>query len=130
MWKTARAIVRAARHYNGAEPVNLGACREITIRDLVTLVARLTGFRGEIVWDPSKPDGQPRRCLDISRAEREFNFRASYRFRGRAAADYPVVPRRAPGRRQARRRGGSGLRRFPSVAHPVGCARRLTDRSA
>ena len=72
----ARAIVLATRHYNGAEPVNLGAGREITIRDLVTLVARLTGFRGEIVWDPSKPDGQPRRCLDVSRAEREFNFRA------------------------------------------------------
>jgi GDP-L-fucose synthase len=68
--------VLATRHYNGAEPVNLGAGREITIRDLVTLVARLTGFRGEIVWDPSKPDGQPRRCLDVSRAQREFNFRA------------------------------------------------------
>jgi GDP-L-fucose synthase len=72
--------VLAARHYNGAEPVNLGAGREIAIRDLVTLVARLTGFRGEIVWDPSKPDGQPRRCLDVSRAEREFNFRATTDF--------------------------------------------------
>ncbi len=76
----ARAIVLAARHYNGAEPVNLGAGREITIRELVTLIARLTGFRGEIVWDPSKPDGQPRRCLDVSRAEREFNFRAATDF--------------------------------------------------
>ena len=72
----ARAIVLAAQHYNGAEPVNLGAGREITIRDLVALIARLTGFHGEIVWDPSKPDGQPRRFLDVSRAEREFNFRA------------------------------------------------------
>jgi GDP-L-fucose synthase len=72
----ARAIVLAAQHYNGAEPVNLGAGREITIRDLVALIARLTGFNGEILWDPSKPDGQPRRCLDVSRAEREFNFRA------------------------------------------------------
>ena len=76
----ARAIVMAARHYNGADPVNLGAGREITIRDLTSLIARLTGFRGEIVWDPSKPDGQPRRCLDVSRAEREFNFRAETDF--------------------------------------------------
>jgi GDP-L-fucose synthase len=76
----ARAIVLAARHYNGAEPVNLGAGREITIRELVTLIAQLTGFRGEVVWDPSKPDGQPRRCLDVSRAEREFNFRAATDF--------------------------------------------------
>jgi GDP-L-fucose synthase len=72
----ARAIVLAAQHYNGAEPVNLGAGREITIRDLVTLIARLTGFQGDIVWDPSKPDGQPRRALDVSRATREFNFKA------------------------------------------------------
>jgi GDP-L-fucose synthase len=76
----ARAIVLAARHYDGGEPVNLGAGREITIRDLVGLVARLTGFRGEIVWDPSKPDGQPRRCLDVSRAEHEFGFRATTDF--------------------------------------------------
>jgi len=72
----ARAIVLATQHYDGAEPVNLGAGREITIRDLVTLIGRLTGFRGEIVWDPGKPDGQPRRCLDVSRAAREFNFTA------------------------------------------------------
>jgi GDP-L-fucose synthase len=76
----ARAIVLAARHYNGAEPVNLGAGREITIRDLVGLIVRLTAFRGEIVWDPSKPDGQPRRCLNISRAEREFDFTAATDF--------------------------------------------------
>ena len=72
----ARGVVLAASHYNGGEPVNLGAGREITIRDLVGLIARLTGFKGEIVWDPGKPDGQPRRCLDVSRAEREFNFKA------------------------------------------------------
>ena len=72
----ARAIVLAAQHYNGAEPVNLGAGREMTIRDLVTLIASLTGFQGDIVWDPSKPDGQPRRALDVSRATREFNFKA------------------------------------------------------
>jgi GDP-L-fucose synthase len=60
--------------------VNLGAGREITIRELVTLIAKLTGFKGEIAWDASKPDGQPRRCLDVSRAEREFNFRATTDF--------------------------------------------------
>jgi GDP-L-fucose synthase len=60
--------------------VNLGAGREITIRELVTLIARLTGFKGEIAWDASKPDGQPRRCLDVSRAEREFGFRATTDF--------------------------------------------------
>ena len=76
----AHAIVLAARHYNGEEPVNLGAGREITIRDLAGLIARLTGFKGRIVWDPSKPDGQPRRCLDVSRAEREFGFKAATDF--------------------------------------------------
>lgn len=72
----ARAIVLATENYDKPEPVNLGAGREITIRELVTLIARLTGFKGEIAWDASKPDGQPRRCLDVSRAEREFSFRA------------------------------------------------------
>jgi len=76
----AHAIVLAARHYNGEEPVNPGAGREITIRDLAGLIARLTGFKGRIVWDPSKPDGQPRRCLDVSRAEREFGFKAATDF--------------------------------------------------
>jgi len=76
----ARAIVLAARHYDRAAPVNLGAGREIRIRDLVKLIARLTGFKGEIMWDSSKPDGQPRRCLDVSRAEREFGFRATTDF--------------------------------------------------
>jgi GDP-L-fucose synthase len=73
----ARAIVLATERYNGEAPVNLGSGREISIRDLTTLIAGLTGFRGEIVWDNSKPDGQPRRCLDVSRAEREFGFNAS-----------------------------------------------------
>jgi GDP-L-fucose synthase len=76
----ARAIVLAASHYNGEEPVNLGAGREITIRDLAGLIARLTGFKGQIAWDPTKPDGQPRRCLDVSRAEREFGFKAATDF--------------------------------------------------
>ena len=60
--------------------MNLGAGFEITIRDLATLIADITGFTGEIVWDTTKPDGQPRRCLDVSRAEREFGFRAKTRF--------------------------------------------------
>jgi GDP-L-fucose synthase len=60
--------------------VNVGAGQEITIRDLVTLIAALTGFRGTIRWGASKPDGQPRRCLDVSRAEREFGFRAETSF--------------------------------------------------
>jgi len=72
----ARAIVLAAERYNGAEPVNIGAHREITIRELVTLIARLTGFQGEIRWDATKPDGQPRRCLDTTRARQLFGFTA------------------------------------------------------
>ncbi len=76
----ARGIVLAAENYNKPEPVNLGAGREIKIRDLVSLIVELTGFRGEIIWDQTKPDGQPRRCLDVSRAQREFGFRASTDF--------------------------------------------------
>ncbi len=76
----ARAIALAAERYDKPDPVNLGAGREITIRELVSLIAELTGFRGEILWDASKPDGQPRRCLDVSRAEREFGFRATTDF--------------------------------------------------
>ena len=70
----AEAIVLAAERYDGEEPVNVGAGHEISIRDLVQLVAKLTGFSGRIVWDPSKPDRQPRRMLDTSRAERAFGF--------------------------------------------------------
>ena len=77
----AEGIVLAAERYDRPEPVNLGAGFEITIRDLATLIADLTGFTGEIVWDTTKPDGQPRRCLDVSRAEREFGFRAKVDFR-------------------------------------------------
>jgi GDP-L-fucose synthase len=72
----ARAIRLAAERYEGSEPVNVGSGREISIADLARTIARLTGFDGEIVWDPSRPDGQPRRRLDVSRAEREFGFRA------------------------------------------------------
>ena len=77
----ARAIVLAAERYDGAEPVNIGAHREITIRELVTTIAELTGFTGELRWDATKPDGQPRRCLDTTRAEALFGFRATTDFR-------------------------------------------------
>lgn len=72
----AEAIVLAAEKYNKSEPVNIGSGSETSIKDLVNLVAELTGFKGKIVWNPSKPDGQPRRCLDTSKAEREFGFKA------------------------------------------------------
>lgn len=76
----ARAVVLATQRYDKPEPVNLGAGIEIRIRDLAAQIARLTGFKGEIVWDTDKPDGQPRRCLEVSRAEREFGFIASTEF--------------------------------------------------
>jgi GDP-L-fucose synthase len=72
----ADGIVRAAEGYDGAEPVNLGRGEEISIRDLATLIARRTGFTGEIVWDASQPNGQPRRMLDVTRAAQLFGFRA------------------------------------------------------
>jgi GDP-L-fucose synthase len=76
----AEGIVLAAERYEGYEPVNLGAGREISIKELVELIARLTGFRGEIRWDSSKPDGQPRRMLDVSRARQFFGFTATTDF--------------------------------------------------
>lgn len=76
----AEGIVLAAERYNESQPVNLGSGMEISIKDLVYLLARLTGFAGEIVWDSSKPDGQPRRCLDISKARRLFGFEATTPF--------------------------------------------------
>jgi len=72
----AEGILLATEKYNKSEPVNLGYDMEITIRDLVNLIAELTGYEGRITWDASKPDGQPRRCLDVSRAKREFGFKA------------------------------------------------------
>jgi GDP-L-fucose synthase len=73
----ADAIVAATRSYDGAAPVNVGAGSEITIRALTELIARLTGFQGELAWDTSKPDGQPRRSLDTGRARELFGFTAS-----------------------------------------------------
>ncbi len=76
----AEAIVLATERFNSSEPVNLGSGMEISIRDLATLIARFTGFSGRVVWDSSFPDGQPRRCLDTSRAENRFGFRAAIPF--------------------------------------------------
>jgi GDP-L-fucose synthase len=76
----AEGILKAAEGYNGSEPVNLGSGNEIAIKDLVNLIARLTGFTGKIVWDASKPNGQPRRGLDTSRAWEYFGFRAKMSF--------------------------------------------------
>jgi GDP-L-fucose synthase len=76
----AEAIVLAAEKYNKPDPVNIGAGFEISIKDLVALIAEFTGFKGRIIWDSSKPDGQPRRMLDTSKAEREFCFKAKTKF--------------------------------------------------
>jgi len=76
----AEGIILATEKYNKSEPVNLGAGFEITIKDLVEKIAKLTGFKGKIEWDHSKPDGQPRRMLDVSKAKKEFNFTAKTNF--------------------------------------------------
>jgi GDP-L-fucose synthase len=77
----AEAIVLATERYDGDEPVNIGAGFEIGIRDLAELIAEITGFKGRLVFDRSKPDGQPRRMLDVSRAESRFGFKATTDFR-------------------------------------------------
>jgi len=76
----ADGILLATERYNSSEPVNIGAGFEITIKELVGKIAELTGFKGEIRWDSSKPDGQPRRCLDVSKAKKEFGFTANKDF--------------------------------------------------
>jgi len=77
----ARAVVLAAQKYNKSEPMNIGAGFEISIKDLVSLIVTLTGFKGKVVWDRSQPDGQPRRCLDVSRARKEIGFKATTDFK-------------------------------------------------
>lgn len=72
----AEAIIRATEEYNSSEPVNIGNGNEISIRDLAELIARLTGFEGTLKWDATKPDGQPRRQLDVTRAKQSFGFTA------------------------------------------------------
>ncbi|MBN1361463.1 MAG: GDP-L-fucose synthase [Sedimentisphaerales bacterium] len=76
----AEAILLATERYDGSEPVNIGAGREMRIKDLAEMIAQLAGFRGEIRWDASKPDGQPRRCLDVSKAKAYFGFEAQTPF--------------------------------------------------
>jgi GDP-L-fucose synthase len=70
----------ATEKYSGPDPVNLGSGYEISIKDLAEMIARLSGFRGQLVWDTSKPNGQPRRALDVSRAAQYFGFRAQMDF--------------------------------------------------
>lgn len=77
----AEAIVLATEKYNSPDPVNIGAGFEISIKDLAELIAKLTGFTGKLVWDASKPDGQPRRMLDTSKAKKEFGFKATTDFK-------------------------------------------------
>jgi len=78
----ANGIVLAAEHYDSSEPVNLGAGMEISIRDLTVRIAEMSGFHGELIWDSTKPDGQPRRSLDTTKAEKLFGFRARVPFDG------------------------------------------------
>ena len=77
----ARGIVLASEKYDGNEPVNLGAGSEIQIKQLVELIKEIVGYEGEIRYDISKPDGQPRRCLDVSKAKEYFEFEANFGFK-------------------------------------------------
>ena len=77
----AEGIALATENYNKPDPVNLGSGFEISIKDLTETIAEVVGYDGEVVWDHSKPDGQPRRALDTSRAEKEFGFKAKTGFR-------------------------------------------------
>jgi len=77
----AKGILLAAEHYDEPEPINIGAGFEISIKQLVNTIVDLTGFKGNVVWDESKPDGQPRRMLDTSKAMTKFGFRATMDFR-------------------------------------------------
>lgn len=77
----ARGIVMGTQFYGGAEPINLGTGYEISIKDLTELICELMNFKGEIVWEPDQPNGQPRRCLDIERAKQAFGFTAQVGFR-------------------------------------------------
>lgn len=76
----AEGVILASEHYNKSDPVNLGSGMEISIKDLTQTIAKLTGFTGSIHWDNTKPNGQPRRRLDVSRAEKEFGFKAKTPF--------------------------------------------------
>ena len=95
----AEAIVLATAGYDGAEPVNLGSGVELSIKELVEVIALETGFRGRITWDASQPNGQPRRCVETERAWERCGFRATTDFREgvrRTVAWYRSVRREAP----------------------------------
>ena len=77
MTDAAEGIVAATQHYEDVEPVNLGTGEEVAIKDLAELIAKLVGFDGELRLDPSRPGGQPRRRVDVSRAKEKFGFEAS-----------------------------------------------------
>ena len=77
----AKGIVLATKYYEKQEPVNLGSGMEITIKELITLLCELMEYKGKIIWDTTKPNGQPRRCLDVTKAEKEFGFKAKTEFR-------------------------------------------------
>jgi GDP-L-fucose synthase len=77
----AEAIYLATKLYNKSEPINIGAGFEISIKELTELIVQITGFKGNILWDKSKPDGQPRRMLDTNKAMKEFGFKASTDFK-------------------------------------------------
>jgi GDP-L-fucose synthase len=76
----AEGVILASEAYNSPEPVNIGTGSEISIKELTNLIVRLSGFKGKVTWDATKPNGQPRRMLDTTRAERSFNFRARTKF--------------------------------------------------
>ena len=93
----ADGILKAAEHYNESEPVNIGSGHEISIRELSEKIRTLTGYTGEIVWDTSQPNGQPRRCLDVSRATERFGFTAQVSLSDglRRTVDWYVTKRRS-----------------------------------
>ena len=76
----AEGIVNALVNYNSSDPINLGSGMEISIKNLAEKIAELSNFKGKLVWDKSKPDGQPRRLLDTAKAQKEFNFKAQTSF--------------------------------------------------
>ena len=86
-------ILLATEKYDEAEPVNLGSGMEISIEQLASMIASMTGFEGSLVWDKIRPNGQPRRVLDSTHGERSFGFKASDFIRGRITADNRLVPK-------------------------------------
>ena len=108
----AEGIVLAAERYDGAEPVNLGANQEVPIKELVELIVEAVGFDGEIRWDTSKPDGQPRRRVDASRAAELFGFKARTPFEDGLRAHRRLVPRPPRRSRAPRHLASPPNRRF------------------